>query len=661
MSDEDVMSTGSGGSGDSTIIEYRHYTPSKREFAGDENLPIGESYGLVQAHFKEYQHFYGRYQRLLGQARIGTIFDLYLTKVLRYTALSVLVGLLIGVISLATITGILAVHIPVVPTGISITVLCGFLVGSLVGGGLLLRPWYIARKRRIDIDTMLPHVVVFLEAASKINPNPVKLIRDVSNYKTIYGELALEFETIRKDVDVLNDDLLRALDNAEAHIPSTELQEFFDDLSSLLESGGNIEDFLATEVKQQLNKTEEDLDELLRTLTTLAPIFVIVVAVGPVVLLVTLLVLGMIGANVVHLLLLLTYLGLPLIILTSIVLLDGLTSRHRLAPKHELDTMNDETKGETPDANQPWFESYLKRKRFQTHKDRLFDPVQTMRRHPRYSLLLTGPIAVISLLIISFTGTLPPSWEGFTDEAIPYTTGYLLVPFLIVSLPVMVLHELKQRRANAFESRFPDALNALASANERGVPLDEGIELISRRFEGPIAEEFQKTHRDIQLEHDIAHALGNLANRHHLPRITLTVAVLQKIVRSSEQLTGSLRSLADDMEMRLSLERERLQEMQSYAVVVSLGVIIYLLIILVLDTYLLPQVPDLGAQSLMGLGEQPAITIYQMVFFHSSLILATGSGLLMGLLTRDSLLSGLKYVNGLIILVLLAFLGAGFF
>lgn len=642
------------------VVEYRRYLPTSLEWKEVDFRPDSWS-NRLRRHFDRHRHFYGRYQPWLGKARMGTTFDVYLSRVFKLACSGFLIGTVFGLLTVIGIENLTSVSISMLPMGILFSLIAGFLLGGIVGTGLLLYPWYIARQRREKIEVVLPHMVVFMRAASQIDPNPNDLIKEVANYTTIYGELAHEFETIRKDIELLNDDLLRSLDNADSFIPSAELREFLNDLSSLLESGGSVEKFLDHEVQQQLNKTENELEDLLRTLTTLAPIYVIMVAVGPVVILVALLVLGMIGANVTHFLFILTYIGLPIIILVSVLTLDALASRQRLDLQEQLEPMFDEPSVEKPDPPTSWFEKYEKRSRYESYLRRFREPLETMQDRPYYSLLLTGPLAVLVYIVIIAGDILPLTIDAITAHPVPFTTGYLVIPFLIVSLPVMGLHELKMRRARAFEYRFPDVLYSLASGNERGVPLEEGIEMIARQFEGPVADEFQKAHRDIQLEHDVASALTNLANRRQLPRITMTLAVLRKIIRSSEDIASSLQSLADDLEMRLSLEQQRRQELRMYAVVVSLGVLVYLLIVIVLDAYLLPQIPDLESQSIVGSGEQPAIEVYETIFFHSALILSIGSGLLMGKLTHDSLLSGLKYVHGLIITVLIAFLLAGFF
>lgn len=649
-----------GDSEERTVIEYRCYTPHQDRSNRPAETSLRDAYGLIRGHFKRRQSIYGRYQRWLGLARMGTTYDVYLTRVFTYSVIAMGIGALIGVVGVFALDALLDISIPMIPTGLAIGVGVALILGISIGGWMLINPWYVARQRGARIDAVLPHVVVFMQSASQIDPNPIKLIDNVADYKRIYGELAIEFDAVRKDVVLLNDDLLGALDNANSFIPSEALTEFFDDLSSLLESGGSVRGFLTHEVEQQLSRTEGELEELLLTLTTLAPIYVITVSVGPVVLLVALLVLGMIGANVIPYLFILTYVGLPLLVISSIVTLDLITSQYNLGV-HTRRPSSDETADEMPEATEPWFERYRKRK----HQDRLVarirGPIETIRHKPINSLLVTAPLAIVVILAIIISGILPLSGDALSAEPIRYTTGYLVIPFLIMSIPLMTLHELKSRRDRAFEYRVPDALYSLAGANERGLPLDEGIELISRRFEGPIASEFEKTYRDIQLDQNVPKALENLANRHRLPRITMTVAVLRNIVKSSEDLAPSLRSLADDLDMRHSLERDRLQEMRAYAVVVSLGVLIYLLIILVLDAFLLPQIPDLGSQPVLGVSGQPAIETYQTVFFHSALILAAGSGLIMGKLTRDSLISGMKYVNALIAVVLIAFLVAGLY
>lgn len=654
MNDQEPLSSDSA----TDPVEYRSYRP----FAG---LPMAdflqEAYGPLRRHFKSHPGRYGEYQRWLNQAGWGTTYDVYLTRIVILAAGSLVAGVALGFLGtgLAIQGSVTSMTLGLV---IGIALALGLLMGISVGGAGVVYPILVARRRAQDIDNLLPHTVVHMRAKSQINPNPIVLFRDVAQASDVYGELSREFQTLRKDVDLLNDTLLEATVNMRDTSPSESLQEFFDDFSSHIESGGEIKQFLDQEVSQQLTNTEERFDALIRQLTMLAPVYIMLVSIGPVILIVTLLVLSIIGANVMWLLAGLIYVGLPLIILLSAITLNELTRAHRIPHEGELQAPGEDSKVGVPDSFDPWFDVYQR----ESIIHRLLTPVRETSAdlvdRPRDTLFVTGPVAVLLVVGAMMTGSVALSVEAFLVRPIGNTLGLVIAPLLILTIPLMTLHEFHRRRARSFETRFPDALYSLASANRRGVPIDEGIKLIADRYGGTLGDEFRTVHRDVQFDDDIRRALTHLANRYHrLPRIVMTIAVFRSLIRSDEHISDSLVSLAEELETRLALERKRRQEMKVYSVIVAFGVLIFLLIVVVLDVLLLPQIPESADQPTVGDVEPTDLTTYHVLFFHSAVLLAAGSGLIMGKLTEDTFIGGLKYVIGLIGLVVLVFLAMATF
>ena len=636
------------------VIERRKVTPDHIDSEID-RFPLAESYGRMRAHFKHRPAWYGRYQGWLMRARIPESYDSYLARAVNRSIIAVGITWFILIVG-----GFVLAYGTASPFAITIRTIGGvFIVGSVVGAilltGLVAYPWYRARKRRATMDKFLPHAVVFMHALSQIDPNPVEIISDVADHERIYGELALEFEMIRKDITVLNDDLLQAIENAQIAVPSADLRTFLDDLSGLLESGGTLENFLAHEVDTQLEGIEDDLEEFLDRLATLAPLFVVLVSVGPVIILVVLIVIGLMGGDVVSLLFLVTYIGIPTLIIGSVVAIDEMMSPYRLpvTGPHQSTRNRSDTRPSMEEGT--WFEQYHKQQRRREILDQFATPLKRATETPLYTLILTIPIsgAVIGSAIVS--GALGTDWATFVADPLVHTTGYVVIPWLIMTTPIMILYESQARKQRSFESRLPDALRSLASSNQRDIPFDEAIELVARRFDGPVANEFHRTYRDIQLNNNTRRALADLANRQKNQRVRMTIEVVQKIVGASRSIDDSLRTLAHHLELRNSLERNRREEMKLYTIIVAMGILVYLLIIAVLDTYLFAQIVDIenGGDSPFG-GDIPLAT-FDVIFIHSAVILALGSGLILGKLIDDSMQSGLKYMNALALVVIAVF------
>ncbi|MFA9518632.1 type II secretion system F family protein [Halopenitus sp. H-Gu1] len=536
---------------------------------------------------------------------------------------------------------------------LTIVVVAGLLSGGGLALGYLLYPRFIARRRGRRIGVTLPHVTIFMRALSQTGQNPTTLIHELAALESVYGDIALEFDVIRKDTELYNDGLLTALENAKSLTPSDRLREFFDDFVSVLESGGGVRPFLDQKVAEQLQRTEDELEELLESLVTLAEAYVSLVFVGPLLLLVVLILFGLTGSDVMDYLHLLTYVGIPLGILVSMVAIHQLLRPYRLETGVAFEQEKPESK--PPETSESWFLEYTKQSHRRRFLRRFQNPLVTLQEKPLYSLSLTVPVALGFVVFAVVTGILEPTQEAYLTEPVRFTTGFVVIPMLVITVVLMAFHEVKRRRQRSLEERFPDALYTLASANERGIGFVDGVELVSRRYDDPIASEFRTVSQDIELEDDVARALTAFANRLRIARLTLTVSVIRDLTTSTNELAVPLRSLADNLETRLSLQRARRREMEMYAIVIILGVLVYLLVILVFESFFLPEITAIPTREPdLFVGEIPVIP-YRTVFFHSALIQAFGNGLLLGLLTDDSLFSGLKYSNALVALVLLSF------
>jgi flagellar protein FlaJ len=247
------------------------------------------------------------------------------------------------------------------------------------------------------------------------------------------------------------------------------------------------------------------------------------------------------------------------------------------------------------------------------------------------------------------------------ERAYEVGVGLVVVPFVIITVPLALFHELNERRKRHVAKRLPDTLDILASANQMGLSLSEGLDLVSRNLSGTLAEELHKVRNDIEWNADVRQALLSLAGRLQVPQLTRTCKILAEGTRSTGDLHKILSITAEDTRQRYRLERNRNQELQAYTTVVILGFLVYLAVIVILDYSFLgtivDQVGDTDQLAQAGLitisGD--SVGIYRALFFHSALIQAVGTGVISGKLTANSVFSGLKYSIGLVALTVLVF------
>jgi flagellar protein FlaJ len=317
----------------------------------------------------------------------------------------------------------------------------------------------------------------------------------------------------------------------------------------------------------------------------------------------------------------------------------------------------------------PDYDTYESRKQRAARREKLDDPIGQIRdRNPLLSLAFTVPVALVAVVGLVATGVAPTSLEGMFDNPVTGTISLFILPFLIVSAPLAVFHEMERRRKRGIAKRFPDTLNILSSANQMGIRLVEALNLVSRWSEGALSEELRKVRNDIEWNEDVERALLNFANRLRVPQVTRTMKLIAKGNRSSSNLSRIISIAAEDTRNRYQIERRRRSEMGAYTAIVVIGFLVYLAVIVMLDTSYLTPISELsqatGASGratqegsvtgIASVGDVP-VGIYRTVFLHSALIQGIGSGLLAGKLSDNEVLSGLKYSIALVVLTTVIF------
>jgi flagellar protein FlaJ len=695
--------------------EVSQYFPTDVDLAAEQREKLREQYGPVRAYFKTHPARFRDLQRWLNQARYGRTYDDYMTETVRYAAYATLGGVLLGLLLSVVLVygGVLSsVRSPVT---VRATPLVAFLaehrvvLGSgaltalsalLLGGSTLVVRYYLplsrTRIRGRTIDVVLPHAIIYMYALSYGGMNFLEVLRSIAATDD-YSEVSMEFDMVVRDMDLFGNDLYTALRNARNLTPSTNLEQFLDDLLTVLDSGGDVTRFLDEESETYVEEAMEEQEDFIETLSMFSEIFIAAFVAAPLLLIVTLIVISFLGGQTLVHLFALTYLVFPLGMAGFLLLVDAVSRPYspnasapaiRLTPVDELRAValdvgalvrtevrrlredhwnagtdrSVATDGGHLDVPDVRLDIY-RRDRILADVARLLrNPIRLLRRQPTLSLAVTLPLALVALASVVALDLATPSVEAFVTRPVATTAWLVLLPFAVVAVPMSVFHEHRRHRERAIERRFPDTLNVLSSANQMGIPLPEALALVARWSSGILSRELRKLHNDVSWNHDTAGALGAFADRLAVPQLGRVVRLIAKGGQSSGDLSRVLSVAAEDSRNRYKLERSRRRSMNSYVAIVVIGYLVYLFVILLLGaSYLAPlsELPALetssGATVPINVGAVPVDT-YRMVFFHSAVVQGVGSGLLAGKLADNEALSGLKYSIALVSLALLAFL-----
>jgi len=616
-------------------------------------------------------------------------------------ALGGVAGLAAGALTPAALT---EVRVLATPAGVAVpvlgawllllvSVLVALLAGTLVG--LLTHqvrwwmPGYRAGERGRSIDATIRRNVAFMFALSRSGMTLTKILRILADNRRVYGETAAEFDVAVRDVDLFGVDLVTALHRTARRTPSEDLQEFAENLTSVLQSGQNLSDFLRHEYEQYEEAAQSEQDRFVDLLATLAEAYVTLFVAGPLFLITILVVIGLVLGGTLTFLRVFAYVVVPLATVGFLVYLDSLSadtaipggSTAELGPGRaqfvgsgsradgNADARTDG--GSVAAANRYRLAAATRARPF---RRALANPVGTLLRDPVRVLAVTVPVAVLyvgvrwTLALLGSHLTLASlgSLEG-QQRLLSALDGPLVQATLLVLGSFAVVWEVRRRRDDAVERAIPDLLDRLASTNEAGMQVVDSLERVVDTDLGALDRELDRTWTDVLWGAHVERALSRLESRVRTPTVTRVVTLATNAMEATNDLGPVLRIAADEARANLRLKRDRRDELLTYVVVVYVAFCVFLGIIVALDVIFVPAIPtasQVGTAAGGAVGSIGQITAsqksaYTLLFFHTALVQAVCSGAVAGQMGDGDIRSGAKHAFALLLIAYAVFLVFG--
>lgn len=595
----------------------------------------------------------------LKQARIPMSYEMYLSNAVFYSVLVGIIGAIIGFILAYLIVSVVGLPEKIthlrftestawllqykeISISIFIVVFIALVLGGITHTLFLLYPSFKSGERKGAMDKNLPYAVTFMYALSRGGMNVIEILRSLSKCTDTYGEVAREVDVVVRDMDFFGNDLRTALNNICEITPSENFRDLMYNLLTVIDSGGNISTYFKDKSEQYLNKAKVEQKGFLETLGLIAESYVTAFVAGPLFIIILGVMMAVMSSGSQAMIYAIIYAVIPIGSMMFVVMVDIITPGSTgeapllLTQQNVGEIIIPETEEKST------FSGFVKSRDSIKIRGMLRDPLKPMKEKPLYSLIATGPVALIYLLVSLFGAMKAPNFIDYLDDRI------IFMVYIIV-IPLMIFHEYKKRKEDRIQSQIPDFLKKLASTNETGMTLRDSIKLMTRSDIG-LSREIKKIWNDIEWGLAINEALIRFANRVRTHLVARSVTLLTKANESSGDIGEVLNVAARDAAAEQELKAERRINMFIYVVIIYISFLVFVGIIYIISTTFLEEMVKAGEKvSGTGSGAVPLslsrekLDTYNRIFFHGALIQGFASGLIAGVMGEGSVLSGLKH------------------
>ena len=530
------------------------------------------------------------------------------------------------------------------------------------------------RSRRIDAG--LPRTVAFTYALTRGGMSFPDVLRTLSANERVFGEGAAEVDVAVRNIDLFNVDLVTAVRDLSENTPSERFGTFTENLSSVLQSGGDVSEFLREQYERYRDEAEEQQAEILNLLATTAEVYVTVIVAGMLFLITILLIIGLTAGDTLFVMRVLTYVVIPAANVLFLAYLLDVTRPLRATGDERQDDREDTRErdrgrkgdgiaavdavesdgGYTRPGAAADHERLFAYRRLRSVRETLASPLSSVIDRPRLLLYVTVPIAVVATAV-----RLPAAFAAGSVD-VRALDDILVQAAIFLSGTFAIVYEYSRRRLRRLESAVPELLERLASLNEAGISVVSSFDRVRRGDIGALDEEIDRIWRDIQWGATTEEALSRFETRVRTPSVTRVVTLITNAMPASNEIGPVLRIAAEQARSDLQLRRQRRQEMFTYLVVVYVSFFVFLVVIGALEYVLIPSLPDVGsvgggaAGGVGGVGGAGPLggfeggdrDAYRLVFLHTAFVQSLLSGLAAGVMGSGSVKAGMKHAAAML-------------
>lgn len=175
-----------------------------------------------------------------------------------------------------------------------------------------------------------------------------------------------------------------------------------------------------------------------------------------------------------------------------------------------------------------------------------------------------------------------------------------------IGLPRFIISFLRKRRVKQFLEEFPNALDIIVRAVKSGLPLNDGIRLISTEAREPVRGEFRRIVESQQIGMSIPEASMRMTETMPCAEAGFFGIVIQIQAQAGGNLSEALgnlsRVLRDRKKMKAKVAALSMEAKASAVIIGALPIVVAFLVYLTSPTYIMPLFTTTTGNLLLGIG-----------------------------------------------------------
>jgi len=238
-----------------------------------------------------------------------------------------------------------------------------------------------------------------------------------------------------------------------------------------------------------------------------------------------------------------------------------------------------------------------------------------------------------------------------------YSMLFVILGFLLVSIPTAVLIFLEHQRLESIEDQFPEFLRDISEYKRSGVTLSMAIQNVTQNDYAQFTPEVKRMAKELSWGMPFEEVLERFGERIDSAMINRALSIIIVAQSVGGEITTILSTVAADMRKLKEIEKERKSKLSVYTVTIYMIYLLLLFIILILSESLAPAVPKMQAAGQFLGGSVGTLTEFEFrqLMFHVCLVEGFFAGIIAGQMGEGKLTAGVKHAVILVLITLLAF------